>query len=126
MGGNVPLGYQPGGRILKTNAIEARTVETLYDLYDPNRAMTKVLELAVCLGLRSKRCLQNSMVQHRVRQQAFKPGVLVFHRPQLCMPAASSAHACRESQLPAPGAESGASWPTYRGQLLETKKELGL
>jgi DNA invertase Pin-like site-specific DNA recombinase len=56
MGGNVPLGYDPDGRTLKINATEARTIETIYGLYDEHRAMNQVREQAERLGLRSKRC----------------------------------------------------------------------
>ena len=33
MGGNVPLGYDPDGRTLKINEVDARIVRTIYDLY---------------------------------------------------------------------------------------------
>ncbi len=42
MGGNVPLGYDPQGRTLKINTAEVQTIETIYDLYEEHRAMTKV------------------------------------------------------------------------------------
>ena len=56
MGGNVPLGYDPAGRTLTINPKEARTVNTIYDLYDDCGAINKVREKTEQLGLRSKQC----------------------------------------------------------------------
>jgi site-specific DNA recombinase len=37
MGGNVPLGYDPDGRTLKINEVDARIICTIYDLYKEHR-----------------------------------------------------------------------------------------
>lgn len=55
MGGQVPLGYDPDGRTLKINEIEAKTVRTLYDLYEQHGTLRTVKEEANRLGLRSRR-----------------------------------------------------------------------
>ena len=55
MGGNVPLGYDPDGRTLTINEGEAKTVRTLYDLYDQHGTLRAVRERANGLGLRSRR-----------------------------------------------------------------------
>lgn len=55
MGGNVPLGYQPNGRTLKIDEVEAATVRTLYDLYLNHRAIRVVKEQTERLELRTRR-----------------------------------------------------------------------
>lgn len=55
MGGNVPLGYDADGRTLKINEAEARTVRTLYDLYEKDLTIRLVKEEALSLELRTKR-----------------------------------------------------------------------
>lgn len=55
MGGNVPLGYDPDGRTLTINEGEAKTVRTLYDLYERHGTVRAVRERADGLGLRSRR-----------------------------------------------------------------------
>lgn len=54
MGGNVPLGYDPDGRILKINAAEAETVRTLFDLYEQHGVIRDVKTNADRLGLTTK------------------------------------------------------------------------
>ena len=55
MGGNVPLGYDPDGRTLTINEGEAKTVRTLYDLYEQHGTVRAVRERADGRGLRSRR-----------------------------------------------------------------------
>lgn len=54
MGGNVPLGYDPDGRTLKINEVEAVTVKRIYALYEEHQAINKVRDAAASEGLRSK------------------------------------------------------------------------
>jgi site-specific DNA recombinase len=54
MGGMVPLGYDADGRTLKPNEQEAKTVQSIYNLYFEHRTIRKVKEQADRLGLRSK------------------------------------------------------------------------
>jgi site-specific DNA recombinase len=54
MGGKVPLGYDPDGRTLKVNETEAKTIRTLYDLYEDLGTVRQVKEEADRLGLRSR------------------------------------------------------------------------
>lgn len=54
MGGMVPLGYDADGRTLKPNEQEAKTVQSIYNLYLEHRTIRKVKEQAVQLGLLSK------------------------------------------------------------------------
>lgn len=54
MGGNVPLGYVPEGRILVIHPEEAKIVRRIYDLYEDHGSITKLREAAEDLGLRSK------------------------------------------------------------------------
>jgi site-specific DNA recombinase len=54
MGGKVPLGYDPDGRTLKVNETEAKTIRTLYDLYEALGTVRQVKEEADRLGLRSR------------------------------------------------------------------------
>ena len=55
MGGSVPLGYQPDGRTLKIDEVEAQTIRTLYDLYLELGTLRDVKERAEDLNLRSRR-----------------------------------------------------------------------
>ena len=55
MGGLVPLGYDADGRTLKINELEARTVRTLYELYERLGTLRAVTAEATRLGLRSRR-----------------------------------------------------------------------
>jgi len=55
MGGNAPLGYQPDGRTLKIDAVEATVVRKRYDLYLEHRVIRRVKERAEALGLSTKR-----------------------------------------------------------------------
>lgn len=55
MGGQVPLGYDAEGRTLRTNQDEAKTVSTLYDLYELHGTVRIVKSKADGLGLRSRR-----------------------------------------------------------------------
>jgi DNA invertase Pin-like site-specific DNA recombinase len=54
MGGLVPLGYDADGRTLKINEPEARTVRTLYELYERLGTLRAVKTEATRLGLRSR------------------------------------------------------------------------
>jgi DNA invertase Pin-like site-specific DNA recombinase len=54
MGGQVPLGYDADGRTLKINAAEAKTIQTLYDLYEKHGTVRAVKSAANDLNLRSK------------------------------------------------------------------------
>ncbi len=54
MGGNVPLGYQPDGRTLKIDALEAVTIMRLYNLYLQHGGLRLVKEQADAVGLRSR------------------------------------------------------------------------
>lgn len=55
MGGLVPLGYDPNGRILTININEAKVIQKLYDLYLAHGTVRAVKVQAYRLGLRSKR-----------------------------------------------------------------------
>lgn len=54
MGGNVPLGYDPNGRTLTINEVEAKTIRTLFDLYDEHGTVRQVKEAAEKLQLRTR------------------------------------------------------------------------
>lgn len=54
MGGQVPLGYDADGRTLKINKAEAKTIRTLYDLYEKHGTVRAVKSVADDLDLRSK------------------------------------------------------------------------
>ena len=54
MGGQVPLGYDADGRTLKINEGEARTIRSLYDLYEKHGTVRAVKSAADDLDLRSK------------------------------------------------------------------------
>lgn len=54
MGGKVPLGYDPDGRTLKVNEQEARTIRTLYDLYEGMGTIREVKAESHRMGLRSR------------------------------------------------------------------------
>ncbi len=54
MGGQVPLGYRADGRTLKINEAEAKTIRTLYDLYEQHGTVREVKVAAGKLGLRSR------------------------------------------------------------------------
>ncbi|MHA6264828.1 recombinase family protein [Arenibacterium sp. CAU 1754] len=54
MGGSVPMGYDPDGRTLKINDPEARTITTLYDLYEHLGTVRAVKEEVDRLKLRSR------------------------------------------------------------------------
>lgn len=54
MGGQVPLGYAADGRTLKINAPEAKTIRTLYGLYEEHGTVRAVKEAADKLGLFSR------------------------------------------------------------------------
>ena len=54
MGGKVPLGYDPDGRTLRVNEHEARTIRTLYDLYERLGTIREVKAEADRMGLRSR------------------------------------------------------------------------
>ncbi len=54
MGGNVPLGYETSDRTLRVIPNEAKTVRTLFDLYEELGTVTAVTREAARLGLRSK------------------------------------------------------------------------
>ena len=54
MGGLVPLGYDADGRTLKINAVEAKTIRTLYDLYEKHGTVRGVYVEADALQLRSR------------------------------------------------------------------------
>ncbi|MEM9429595.1 MAG: recombinase family protein [Pseudomonadota bacterium] len=71
MGGNVPLGYDPDGRILKINATEAETVRTLFDLYELHGVIRDVKAEADRLGLITKQ---------RVATGGIKSGGQLFTR----------------------------------------------
>jgi site-specific DNA recombinase len=51
MGGNVPMGYDPNGRTLAINEVEARIIRTLYDLYEQHGTVRLVKEEADQLQL---------------------------------------------------------------------------
>ncbi len=55
MGGQVPMGYDPDGRTLKINEAEAKTITTLYDLYEKLGTVREVRDEAEQLDLRSRR-----------------------------------------------------------------------
>jgi len=55
MGGNVPLGYDPDGRTLRINDVEAETVRALYGLYETHGVIRKVKDKADAAGLVTKR-----------------------------------------------------------------------
>ena len=54
MGGQVPLGYDADGRVLKINAGEANTIRAIYDLYEKHGTVREVKAAADLLVLRSK------------------------------------------------------------------------
>lgn len=54
MGGLVPLGYDAYGRTLKINDVEAKTIRTLYDLYETLGTVRAVYGEACDLRLRSR------------------------------------------------------------------------
>ena len=54
MGGYVPLGYEPDGRSLTINEVEAKTVRTVFRLYLKHGNVRRVKEQADHLGLRTK------------------------------------------------------------------------
>lgn len=54
MDGSVPLGYQPDGRTLKIDETEAKTIRTIYDLYQKLGPLRDVKERAEELDLRSR------------------------------------------------------------------------
>ncbi|MBT8412501.1 MAG: recombinase family protein, partial [Octadecabacter sp.] len=54
MGGLVPIGYDADGRTLRINEAEARTVRTLYDLYEDHGVIRLAKEHADRLRLRTK------------------------------------------------------------------------
>jgi site-specific DNA recombinase len=54
MGGSVPLGYDADGRTLRVNATEAKTIRTLYDLYEKHGTVRGVYVEAADLQLRSR------------------------------------------------------------------------
>lgn len=54
MGGLVPLGYDADGRTLKINQPEAKTIRTLYDLYEQHGTVRSVYVEADALKLRSR------------------------------------------------------------------------
>ena len=54
MGGNVPLGYDPNGRTLTINEAEAKTIRTLFGLYEAHGTVRRVTEAAAKLGLRTR------------------------------------------------------------------------
>ncbi len=54
MGGSVPLGYDADGRTLKVNPCEAKTIRTLFDLYEQHGSVRAVKEQADLQGLRTK------------------------------------------------------------------------
>lgn len=54
MGGQVPLGYDADGRTLKINEAEAKTIRTLYDLYEVHGTVRAVNKQADVLGLRTR------------------------------------------------------------------------
>ena len=58
MGGNVPLGYEASGRSLRINPEEAKTIRTLYDLYEKHGNLREVREQAERQQLRSKSRIQ--------------------------------------------------------------------
>ncbi|AGI71025.1 DNA integration/recombination/inversion protein [Octadecabacter arcticus 238] len=53
MGGNVPLGYDPDGRTLKINEVDARIIRTIYDLYKEHRNIRIVKTEADKRGLKT-------------------------------------------------------------------------
>ena len=55
MGGNVPMGYDPDGRTLKINQLEAQTIQVLFDLYEQRGTIRSVKEEAGSLNLRTGR-----------------------------------------------------------------------
>jgi site-specific DNA recombinase len=55
MGGSVPIGYEADGRSLKINEIEAKTIRTIYDMYQKHRNIRVVKNELDELGLRSKK-----------------------------------------------------------------------
>ncbi len=55
MGGNVPMGYDPDGRTLKINEMEAQTIQILFDLYEQRGTIRCVKEEAGRLNLRTRR-----------------------------------------------------------------------
>ncbi len=54
MDGNVPLGYGPDGRTLKINQSEAKTIRTLYDLYEQHGTVRAVKEQVEGFNLRTR------------------------------------------------------------------------
>jgi DNA invertase Pin-like site-specific DNA recombinase len=54
MGGKVPLGYEADGRTLRINEGDAKTIRTLYDLYERLGTIREVKEEADAMGLRSR------------------------------------------------------------------------
>ena len=54
MGGNVPLGYDPNGRTLTINEDEAKTIRTLFELYEEHGTVRLVKEMAERLKLRTR------------------------------------------------------------------------
>jgi len=55
MGGGVPLGYDAVCRVLKINEDEAKSIRSVYDLYETHRALNVVTREAERLGIRSRR-----------------------------------------------------------------------
>ncbi|MCV2863526.1 recombinase family protein [Albidovulum sediminicola] len=74
MGGQVPLGYEAEGRTLRINEAEARTVRTLYDLYDRLGTVRGVKAEADRLGLVTK---------VRSKPDGSRTGGLPYHRGHL-------------------------------------------
>lgn len=54
MGGQVPLGYDADGRTLRINQAEAKTIRTLYDLYEQHGTVRAVKATADIQGLRTR------------------------------------------------------------------------
>ena len=54
MGGTVPFGYQPDGRSLKIDEVEAPIIRHIYDLYHDLRSVRAVAERAEELGYRTR------------------------------------------------------------------------
>lgn len=55
MGGNIPLGYDADGRILKVNTEEAELIKVLFDLYETHGALNVVTRKAAEAGVRSRK-----------------------------------------------------------------------
>jgi DNA invertase Pin-like site-specific DNA recombinase len=71
MGGQVPLGYDADGRTLKINKAEAKTIRTLFDLYEQHGTVRAVKSVADDLNLRSKQ---------RTASDGTQTGGVVFDR----------------------------------------------